>query len=159
MPTSASVVDQGQQKLMIDVVSISPDSTIKIDVTFDLVEESVLYQWGSGYIWPLLSSALFVEVVSSTGESWQVEKVELEKAWPKVGHRLDKVVAKYYKYPHPLHLQILDPNGEPVKGCGDIRITYDMTRSEYWERRKIWTLLNLTSNRVKFCFPERYLDN
>lgn len=156
-PIIASGVSQNKSKLLIDVVSVSPDSTIKIDVAFDLDEEAVLYQW-QGHIWPLLRSALSVDVVSNSGESWQVEKIDFGGFWPKVGYRLDKVVAKHYKYPHPLHLQINDSNGKPVSGCGDLSITYDMVRSEFWQRRKIWTLLNLISNRVEFCFPEKSLD-
>lgn len=157
-PAIASGVSQNKSKLLIDVVSVSSSGTIKIDITFDLDEESVLYQW-QGNAWPLLNSALSVDVVSASGESWRMKKREEEKFHPKVGHERDKVVARHYKYPHPLHLRIIDSNGKPVSGCGHLSITYDMTRSEFWQRRKIWTLLNLTSNRVEFCFPKNSPNN
>jgi hypothetical protein len=157
-PFIASGDSQNKSKLLIDVVSISPDNTIKVDVTFELEEESVLYQW-QGYIWPLLNSALSVNVVSNSGETWKIEKRGVEKFYPKVGHEWDKVVAKHYKYPYPLHLKILDSNGKSDSGCGHFSITYDMKNSEFWQRRKIWTLLNLTSNRVEFCFPKSQLDH
>ena len=132
--------------------SFSEDSVLSLDVVFTSPSEITVYSW-RGHIYPLLGFGLTVTAEDLHGRPLAVESVA--KMLPKLPHKHDTVSGTAYKYPEPLMLRLLDGHSEPMRGCANVQLEYDLTSDRSGNfRRAGLDLLRVHSNKIRVCNAE-----
>lgn len=121
---------EGQQRkkavtLEVSKIDWNEDGRLSLQLELRSEEVAAYYSW-RGYVYPLLGSGLFFEIEYPADERLVI--VSARKVLPKIPHPKDVVLAKRYRYPKPLVVQVLRPDGSIYQGCVRFRLRYDTRR-------------------------------